>query len=269
MKNKKAVETRTVSIFVVLALIVLAIVLFSGSNAFKNLIDKWNILKPGFDRPGENNPEPERFRYDIQTDIVEFYDGATWHTFTEIPLNEKTFSSSQVKSDFTDNFYYPSNLQKEFHLEKVRNTKIAILDNWKPLGKIYEEEFSIEKIEKISGDITISVSYQGDISRPRLGIIKGEFILKENGEFLEKVDIISTWTGQLDSDYKQYQYIDEPELEIINKITAWRNSLLSTPITLNYKEGTNSKTAQSCVEKFDNRYLVADLIRQKPTGATC
>jgi len=270
MINKSAIETRTVGIFVVLAIIVLAIVLLSGSNSFGSLIEKWNILKPGFTRPGETNPEPERFRYDFQTDTVQFYDGSTWHEFTEVPLNEKTFSSTQVKTDFTDNYYYPNNLPKEFPLDKskVRNTKIAVLDEWKPLGKIYEEEFSVEVIDKATGDITISVSYQGDNSRPHLGIIPGKFILKENGEFLEEVDTVTIF-NELKRTYVEYRYLDVPEQEMISQVKAWRDSILTSPITLNYKEGADSKSAESCVEKFDNRYLVADLIRQKPSGGTC
>ncbi|MFH1425143.1 MAG: hypothetical protein ABIG28_00220 [archaeon] len=263
--NKKA-DTRTVIIPLLLGgfvLVVAYLLLFTGAG--KETLIKLGIVIPGFgEDPDSKITEPERFRYDIQDNIVKYYDGTEWHEFNEITLNKKTFTSTQILKDFTDEYYYKRSLPHELPLSKRENNELKHA-GVQDFPRNYKEKFWITEFDKNKkGEATLLVQYAP------APLDHYFFVRPPNNKIYIEEDFIDIWTDQLSTRLIEFKYIDEPEKEMIMKANIWQDSILTQPITLRFATKDNSdNSAQACIEKYDNQYLVADLIRNKPTGDSC
>jgi len=235
-----------------IAVAVLIIVLIGLALWYLGIFDRIKILLPGFNSTQPVKSDIEIIRYDLSRDNIQWYDSVNFWNFDkngQTSFNKKTLQKSNIKSDFED-YYYNRDLPIQFVLEKRFNNKIKTINNG--AQRVYKNKFLIEKFDNLEkGNVTITVYYA---TETLLGESPKYFILTLNNELYE----INPENREEKEIYK-FEYIDEPEKEIISKVNAWKFSILSKPIKINYKENNIGTSNYFCVSFYNPSYLKADL----------
>ena len=264
MINKKA-ETRTVLVPLLLAVFILIIaylLLFTGAG--KNILERIGILTPTFNQTHPGAKDPEIFRYDLQQNVVEFYDSTEWLPFDTIILNEKTFSSDKIYDDLTHNYYYNKSL---------RETKKI------PVSSIYRKIYPDAQGYCIFiSDILSGKGTNTNIGDMQVTLLEGEIADGKRtctNKILGWFDF--TRTGSLQFTKSQEPNSGQPVSEssdIYNEIVPilvdWRDSIFLRPVAISYTKDSQKLTAYACAKIESNRYLQTILEDQtKGSGETC
>jgi hypothetical protein len=122
-----------------------------------------------------------------------------------------------------------------------------------------EKEYTLRKIKSEENLLSYQFYHQGDPLEIFVDLTRTE----DGGKFELETNIRAREVTK--DDYILFNYISDPENEIISKVSQWRDAVLSKTITINYEEEDKKKSDTFCVEKFDNIYLVVDLGLPKTT----
>jgi len=119
------------------------------------------------------------------------------------------------------------------------------------------------------GDVFVALVGQGTNNQIYGNfVLTGDNVLKINR--LDKSKIVSTGEIVLNNKFESVDNNAEPYMKIRNSIVEWRDFVLKKPIEIKYVnvEDGSSMVGRYCLEKKDNRYLIAYL-DEEIRGGTC
>ena|SRR3989344_7988269 len=251
--NKKANTSITILFSIVIAMFIIALYFLFMAGAGKDLLIRAGIIVPILNASITLKLDSEIIRYDLSLDKIQWYDGVNFWDFEkngQASFNKKTLQETQIKKDLGINYYYDRDLPVQFVLEKRFNNEIKTANDGSQ--RVYKNKFLIEKFIKAEkGNVTITVYYA---TETLLGESPKYFILTLKNELYE----INPENREEKEIYK-FKYIDEPEREIISKVSAWRNSIFSKSVQLHYEENNIGTSSYFCVSFYNPSYLKVDL----------
>ena len=270
-------ETTVGSIIGILIILALLLLVYTYPQIVRSILERFNLLTPK-DNPGNAQVKPELFRYDIEKDVVEYYDGSFFTDFKDDTkkVNDKRVSYGGIYADFED-FFYNKNARervKRIELDQGLSGMIVDFETYEQIDEddptawpfdlciLWIETATSEEIAK-RGDVTMKLV--GDKAEDCKGTNYGELTMSANGEIKlrsveESIKILQPERSRLKN--------QEVEKEIREIALSWRNSILSKPITINYekkidKDNYISESGTFCASIMDNIYLVVDISQPK------
>ncbi|MBS3089235.1 hypothetical protein J4402_05715 [Candidatus Pacearchaeota archaeon] len=267
MKSKAEITTTQI-ILIAIFLVVLVIVLVSLSGGFRSAMEKLGILAstPNMTQPAAQ--ETQIFRFNTQTNEVEYYDGANIIKFQNdaMEFKDKTVSYKDLSNTFY-NFY---NEKYEYAGIRKLNERTALEANFR--DKIYTGELSAGipplldacvRMMYTNGNILISLVWHEEKTCQKS---YGDFLLNPSNNLqIQKVKSFDKSVPILEN--APSPITNSEAAQIITDIGInWRYSILKTPINLPYTNATTKQQAwiKTCVDKRDF-YLIADLNNPKST----
>src|SRR3989344_8532955 len=189
--NKKGNITTTQIIFMAVFVVVLVIVLYSSSGAISNYLEKIGILTPTPNMTQPATQETQIFRFNIQTNKVQYYDGANVINFQSdaIEFKDKKINYQPLKDAFY-NYYHGIN---EYKGIRKLNERTNLSNDFK--DKVYNKNLDFYyEIPILLDTCAIMVNTNGDtivklISRMTEGCtgkVYGEFALDANNNLKMK-----------------------------------------------------------------------------------
>ena len=265
-----------IATLIILAL--LLIVFAAYPQGVISILERYNLLTPK-DNPDNAQVKPELFRYDIEKDVVEYYDGSFFTDFKDDAkkVNDKRVSYDGIYNDL-NNYYYDTERKSSAETE----TRLSInsarkMEHYLPLDLCIEVQKIVKEKTSSSekGEIIILLhNVEGGGQTPKFCTDKifGLFTLKPDLKLtLRKINEDKYKDGEL--------FLDSPETitqfthqslysEIVGFGLSWRNSILSKPITIGYekkidKDNYISESGTFCTSITDNIYLVVDISQPK------
>ena len=260
-----------IAILIILALLSIAFAAYP--QGVRSILERFNLLTPK-DNPDSQQVKPELFRYDIEKDVVEYYDGSFFTDFRDDTkeVNDKRVSYEGIYKDFKD-FFYNRNARervKRIELNQGLSGMIVDFETYEQIDEddptawpfdlciLWIETATSEEIAK-RGDVTMKLV--GDKAEDCKGTNYGELTMSANGEIKlrsveESIKILQPERSRLKN--------QEAEKEIREIALSWRNSILSKPITIGYekkidKDNYVSESDTFCASIIDNIYLVVDI----------
>src|SRR3989344_8713011 len=268
-------ETTVGPIIAILIILALLLLVFAAyPQGVRSILERFNLLTPK-DNPDSQQVKPELFRYDIEKDVVEYYDGSFFTDFRDDTkeVNDKRVSYEGIYADFKD-FFYDRNARervKRIELNQGLSGMIVDFETYEqidvrdPTARPFdlcilwiETETTSEEIAE-KGDVVMKLV--GNKNEGCAGTNYGELTMSVSGEIkMRSVEKDITTLQPTRSLLKN----QEAEKEIREIALVWRNSVLSKPITINYekkidKDNYISESETFCASIMDNIYLVVDI----------
>src|SRR3989338_127586 len=175
-----------IAILIILALLSIAFAAYP--QGVRSILERFNLLTPK-DNPDSQQVKPELFRYDIEKDVVEYYDGSFFTDFRDDTkeVNDKRVLYGSIYEDFED-FFYNKNARervKRIELDQGLSGMIVGFETYERIDEYDEtawpfdlcilwiETATSEEIAK-RGDVTMKLV--GDKAEDCKGTNYGEFL---------------------------------------------------------------------------------------------
>ena len=246
----KKAELKTVSIVLVIIIVTLAIIIFGYSIGWSKLLERLNIIIPNQTISQPSKEEFQLLRYNISDDIVEYYDGKDWIEFSQDAkkFGEKTLNNDKAYSDLAQNYYLDVSKRETrwLTIENQLTLSNEIGNPSTPSLRIFV--IGVQKQGKISA---ILRSWLNENDRTTYGEL-----LLDGGNNLEMT---------INNNKRIILKNSELYSELAPKLSSWRTSIFTKPITINFENAQEKFCPETILE---GAYFTLDL--SKPTAlSTC
>ncbi len=251
MKNKGEFQI-TYLITGIIALLVLAIIFYfiysffiGGPILFANLLPEFGSTKKGVEGI-------EIFRYNIQKDIMEYYNGQKGVSFKKLSLGEKTFSYEEIHAAFRNYYHFPTNPSR-----KEENVELKdVLKGYSPA--VISSLTHSEEDDVPLGSVLIF--FPRDNFKREVILTPDDFIY----ERIQRSSVTNLFRDKVWTKPELIALVSGDYAILRERAMTWRDDILKKPILLSYRQGKDNTpiTITACADKVQI-YLRVDLKEQK------
>lgn len=247
--------------------------------------DKTEIPTPDYYKLTPNNILLKRTTGESKTDISKRdikdtyeYGGRSDLFNNRILINENTIKSLYAKGDISRETYNRLNeinyLSLPFHIESIEQfngdeNSMIELKNIIDSERTEKTDYVLFRIKREDDDVTYRFFYKKEPLEIKREPLEIYWNIKEEGIITKTTSVIIQVHIETDDEYVELprNEIKGAEQEIIQKVSAWRASLLEEPVEIpvfDPKTGEQKESIKTCVEQVDY-YLVVDLSKPSDT----
>jgi hypothetical protein len=255
--------------FILLAAVILFFVICFASGSCRNIIDRIDII-PSFNDTKPPIAQDQLIRYHISSDSIQYYDGVSWLSFqsqSSVILEDKEVYYNKAYQELATNYYFDESKRtgindekfaREFHPPLYRDNSIYASN----LPFLCTSIIQIKEVPK--GEIQIDLKAWNNPEEKCSGKKYGEYILTKENRI--------KYSGEKYSGYTDFTDKTEWRVgvsEIKRRVTLWRDSILSKPVTFTHyvdtdqefvgptpTPGKTSAPQEYCPDKVGDSYVL-------------